>query len=109
MIRWPPIVKWTFTAEELDGGDRTDYSHLQIWHGSLVVNFSSSQSVPTSYPNVYEHVVELPLPVKARDYIGIIQPAENSAQLLISFVPLTEHLGVSLSGGKTYTTGHCGG
>ena len=92
------LVKWTFTAEELDGEDRTDYPHLQIWRGSsLVDSFSSSQSVPTGYPNVYEHVVEPPLPVKAGDYIGIVQPAENFTRLLISFVPFAGYyLGASL-------------
>ena len=90
------LVKWTFTAVELEQEDRTDYPVLQIWRGSSIVDsFSSFHSVPTGYPNVYEHVLKRRLAVKAGDYIGIEQPAENSARLLISFVPLTGQLGTS--------------
>ena len=92
------LVKWTFTAVELDQEDRTDYPDLQIWReGSLVVSVSSSHSAPTGYPNVYEHILEPPLPVEAGDYIGIAQPAKDSARLLISFVPLTGQLGTSFN------------
>ena len=112
------LVKWTFTAEDLDedhGGTEypdlyilrlptgdTDYMEyeyegVESWmmdhaDGVIIVYLNGSQSVSTNYPNVYEYTVEPPMPVQAGDFIAIYQPPDDDARLLLSFVycPATE-------------------
>ena len=82
------IVKWTFTA--VDQGQGDEFPNLLVLH-DLAENIThwldGSQSAPTGYPNVYEYTPDSPLPVEAGDFIAIEQPPEDSARLLLSFVP----------------------
>ena len=97
------LVKWTFTAEDLGEGEgRTDYPDLLILdpdNGGLhydgmdsangvVYHLNSGQAVSTKYPNVYEHAVHPPVPVKAGYFIAIHQPPKETARMLLSFVKL---------------------
>ena len=82
------LVKWTFTAE--DQGPKvgkTQYPVLQIMRNAeIAFSLRGSQAVLTDYPNVYEYIPDYPLSVEAGDYIAVLQPPEDTARILLSFV-----------------------
>lgn len=90
------LTRWTFTAEDLgEGNGRMKYPELLILASNsecddmdcdAVHHLHGSQSVSTIYPNVYEYSVDPPLPVKRGYYIAVLQPPEEDARMLLSFV-----------------------
>ena len=47
---------------------------------------SISTAVETEYPNVYEVLIEPPVPVRAGEYIAVQQPPRNRAAMMLKFV-----------------------
>ena len=82
------LVKWTFTAED-KGPENVKVEYPELWimrNGEKKLSLPGSVAVLTAYPNVYECVPDPPLSVKVGDYIGVWQPPEHTARLLLSFV-----------------------
>ena len=105
------LTKWTFTAEDL--GERNGsmgYPDLLIVASNskcedmdcdAVYRLHGSQSVSTIYPNVYEYIVDPPLPVKTGYFIAIHQPPEEDARMLLSFVKRAREGEINLGENQT--------
>ena len=105
------LTKWTFTAEDLgEGNGRMGYPDLLILASNstcddtdcdVVHHLNGSQSVSTIYPNVYEYIVDPPLPVKTGYFIAIYQPPEEDARMLLSFVKRARQREIDLGKNQT--------
>ena len=51
-----------------------------------VENTDNAEPVQTSYLNVYEYVLDPPLPVLAGDVLGIYQPPEDESRVHLTFL-----------------------
>ena len=51
-----------------------------------VGNTSNMEPVQTAYLNVYEYVLDPPLPVLAGDVLGIYQPPEDESRVHLTFL-----------------------
>ena len=88
-------MKWIFTAENLGMG-RTGYPKLRIYRETersnsyiLHVVLPGSSATSTLHSNMYEVIIEPPVPVHVGDVISLELPRINTARLLLTFV-LTE-------------------
>ena len=83
------VVRLTFAAQYRESA--TQYPELQVWRymsGTFVKveNTDNAEPVQTSYLNVYEYVLDPPLPVLAGDVLGIYQPPENESRVHLTFL-----------------------
>ena len=83
------VVRLTFAAQYRESA--TQYPELQIWRnmsGAFVKvgNTSNMEPVQTAYLNVYEYVLDPPLPVLAGDVLGIYQPPEDESRVHLTFL-----------------------
>ena len=83
------LVKWTFAAEYLGAGG--EYPALQVYRGRgdnirLLPNQSMADPILTTYPNVYDCIIEPRLLVQAGNTIGLEFPSRESARLLLSIL-----------------------
>ena len=85
------LVKWIFTADDLGMG-RTGYPELRIYREtkrSYIRELPGSSATSTLHSNVYEVIIEPPVPVHVGDVISLELPPISTARLLLTFV-LTE-------------------
>ena len=87
------IMKLIFTAADLGQVEgRTKFPKIHIHADSSNNQFSSramlntEKATLTNHSNVYEYIPADPLMVEAGDFIGIEQPSEENARLLVTFV-----------------------
>ena len=83
------ILKLTFAAQYRQSA--TQYPELQVWRnmsGTFVKvgNTDNTEPVQTSYLNVYEYLLDPPLPVLAGDVLGIYQPPEDESRVHLTFL-----------------------
>ena len=83
------VVRLTFAAQYRESA--TQYPELQVWRNMTgtfvkVGNTSNMEPVQTAYLNVYEYVLDPPLPVLAGDVLGIYQPPENESRVHLTFL-----------------------
>ena len=94
------LERLTITAEMLQPAPstRAEYPQLIILQSDFTseetINCSCdgvhcvsiSTAVETEYPNVYEVLIEPPVPVRAGEYIAVQQPPRNRAAMMLKFV-----------------------
>ena len=83
------VVRLTFAAQYRESA--TQYPELQVWQnmsGTFVKvgNTANMEPVQTAYLNVYEYVLDPPLPVLAGDVLGIYQPPEDESRVHLTFL-----------------------
>ena len=83
------VLRLTFAAQYR--ASATQYPELQVWRnmtGTFVKVGNTSNTVPiqTAYLNVYEYVLDPPLPVLAGDVLGIYQPPEDESRVHLTFL-----------------------
>ena len=86
------VVRLTFAAQYRQSA--TQYPELQVWRnmsGTFVKvgNTDNTEPVQTAYLNVYEYVLDPPLPVLAGDVLGIYQPPEDESRVHLTFLEAT--------------------
>ena len=86
------VVRFTFAAQYRESA--TLYPELQVWRnmsGTFVKvgHTSNTEPVQTAYLNVYEYVLDAPLPVLAGDVLGIYQPPEDESRVHLTFLEAT--------------------
>ena len=82
-------MRLTFAAQYRESA--TQYPELQVWRNMTgtfvkVGNTGNMEPVQTAYLNVYEYVLDPPLPVLAGDVLGIYQPPENESRVHLTFL-----------------------
>ena len=86
------LRKWSFVAEKTFSV-QTEYPKFQVWRrDGQVFTAVSGTSTPSSAPslsgylNVYEYILDPPVPVEAGDFVGMEVPERIEAQLRFSMV-----------------------
>ena len=82
-------MRLTFAAQYRESA--TQYPELQVWRNMTgtfekVGNTDNTEPVQTAYLNVYEYVLDPPLPVLAGDVLGIYQPPEDESRVHLTFL-----------------------
>ena len=83
------VTRLTFAAQYR--ASATQYPELQVWRNMTgtfvkVGNTSNMEPIQTAYLNVYEYVLNPPLPVLAGDVLGIYQPPEDESRVHLTFL-----------------------
>ena len=83
------VTKLTFAAQYR--ASATQYPELQVWRNMTgtfvkVGNTSNTEPIQTAYLNVYEYILDPPLPVLAGDVLGIYQPPEDESRFHLTFL-----------------------
>ena len=83
------VVRLTFAAQYRESA--TQYPELQVWRNMTgtfvkVGNAGNMEPVQTAYLNVYEYVLDPPLPLLAGDVLGIYQPPEDESRIHLTFL-----------------------
>ena len=86
------VVRLTFAAQYR--ASATQYPEVQVWRNMTgtfvkVGNISNTEPIQAAYLNVYEYVLDPPLPVLAGDVLGIYQPPEAVSRVHLTFVRAT--------------------
>ena len=87
------LVKWTFAAHLLDG---VEYPSLAIYRGIMyhfqrITTLTITKPFHTIYSNMYESVIDPPIPVQAGDIVGLVLP--GNARLSLIFLLNNESVG----------------
>ena len=83
------VLRLTFAARYR--ASATQYPELQVWRnvtGTFVKvgNTSNMEPIQTAYLNVYEYVLDPPLPVLAGDVLGIYQQSRAVGRVHLTFL-----------------------
>ena len=83
------VMRLTFAAQYR--ASATQYPELQVWRNMTgtfvkVGNTSNTEPIQTAYLNVYEYVLDPPLPVLAGDVLGIYQLPEDESRVHLTFL-----------------------
>ena len=75
------ITKWIVGAGDIDIGEQQN-TQVQIWRRGTSNEYSRVGATPlvlvgTSYPNVYEYLLNPPLEFKEGDILGVYQPDKS--------------------------------
>ena len=101
-------VKWTISGYSHTGGRGPYVPHLQIWSPQgnglyTIKNTSALSSVEMITHNIYEQVINPPLPFEPGDVIGAFQPWFNDSNVQLHIEPNQPSLFYTYS---TYNEGY---
>ena len=108
------LERLTITAEMLQPApSRPEYPQLIILPSDFTseetINCSCdgvhcvsiSTAVETEYPNVYEVLIEPPVPVRAGEYVAVQQPPRTRAAMMLKFVRVPPPLPQRINSSRT--------
>ena len=85
------LLTWTFTASYNPNG--TMFPQLQIWREADILTYtmvnstdSSMEPFTTGYINVYQYVLDTPIPFQAGDVFGVYQPPDEMSKLSLIYL-----------------------
>ena len=99
------ITKWIVGAGDIDIGEQQN-TQVQIWRRGAGIEYSRVGATPlvlvgTSYPNVYEYLLNPPLEFQEGDILGMYQPHKTDNLLKLYYQKYTGPLNYARSNIKS--------